>query len=66
MTIGFADTFKNPKWEINKSSSNAKYPFLFICFILKLKIQSHVQLAITFCVQSCEYASLREDVFLHF
>lgn len=62
----FADTCKSPKWEINKCSSKAKYLFLFPCFILKLKIQGHVQLAITFCVQSCEYASLREAVFPHF
>lgn len=51
----FADTCKNPK-----QSSNAKYLFLFLCFILKLKIQGHAQLAVTFYVQSCEYASLTE------
>lgn len=39
-----------------------KYIFLFLCYILMLKIQGHGQLAITFCVQSCENAFLREPV----
>lgn len=57
----FADTCKSPKM---KCLSEAKYFFLFLCFILKRKIQGHAQLAITFYVQGCEYASLGEAVFL--
>lgn len=62
----FAATCKSSKLEINKSSSKVKYLLLFLCFILKLKIQGHAQLAITFCVQSCENAFLRESVLPHF
>lgn len=62
----FVAACKNPKVEINRSSSKVKYLFLFLCFILKLKIQHHTQLAITFCVQSCENILLREPVLPHF
>lgn len=62
----FAATCKSSKLEINRSSSKVKYLLLFLCFILELKIQGHAQLAITFCVQSCENAFLRESVLPHF
>lgn len=64
--FGFAATCKSSKLEINRSSSKVKCLFLFLCFILKLKIQGHAQLAITFCVQSCENAFLREPVLPQF